>query len=640
VSVRHRARRALVGTAALAVVAAVALAPAAANAAEPDAKSPLNGINHIVVIYEENHSFDNLFGGWEGVNGLDQAPNKHVRQVATDGNTLYPCLLQNDVNLTTPPLKSKCTLAIGGKTFNSAFANKPFRIDDYIKPEDKTCPQPGRFAAHGISKDDKVNPGEPGGCTEDLVHRFYQEQYQINGGKMNRYVAGSDAAGLVMGYYDTKALPIYQYLHGAAAPNYTIADNFFQGAFGGSFLNHQWLIAAAAPTWPTAPAALHAVVDQDGYPGAGDATLHPATPNTRDGQLTQVANSTGKCQVPAGAPTPPKGTLCGDYVVNTTQPATQPYSPTSPVANRLPPITDHKTIGDLLTAKNTDWAWYAGGWSNADGNVDAPGWNKGKASDGVHCTDVDPNAVDKVSPSAVYPYCFDSSFQFHHQPFGYFATYGKDAQGKDLPARAAHLRDEVDFIGAAKQGKLKPVSFIKPLGEENEHPGYASEHLGSDHLVDLLKAIENGPQAADTAVVVTYDEFGGQWDHVSPPKGDAFGPGTRIPALIISPKLSKKFAVDHTEYDTTSILAMIEHRFGLPTVGKDTRDGKVNDLSAPFATAGDGGSGGGTGGGGTGGSGGGLPITGTNILALVIAGLVLVVGGGAAVVLGRRRRAG
>jgi acid phosphatase len=634
VSVRHRARRALAGSAALAATAALSLTPAAASAAEPDTSSALSGINHIVVIYEENHSFDNLFGGWEGVNGLSQAGSDKTAQVDAAGH-VFGCLPQNDVNLPTSPVS--CSPA--------PFANKPFKIDDYIKPEDSTCIKPGAVRppgvswTHGIPKNDPNSV--PGGCTEDLVHRFYQEQYQINGGKQNRYVVGSDATGLTMGHYDTAALPIYKYLHGADAPNYTITDNFFQGAFGGSFLNHQWLIAAAAPTWSAAPEALHAVVDQDGYPGAGDPTLHPAAPNTRDGQLTQAADSAGQCVVPAGAPTPPTGTVCGDYVVNTTQPATQPYSPSSDPAKRLPAITDHQTIGDLLTTGHTDWAWYSGGWSNANGSVDAPGWNKARATDGTHCADVDPKAVDKVSPGAVYPYCFDSSFQFHHQPFDYFATYGKDAQGNDLPARAAHLRDEAEFIDSAKKGGLKPVSFVKPLGEENEHPGYASEHLGSDHLVDLLRAIEQGPQAADTAVVVTYDEFGGSWDHVSPPKIDKFGPGTRIPTFIVSPKLPKKFAVDHTQYDTTSILTTIEHRFGLPTLGKstgqDTRDGKVNDLSAAFVTEGGGGD---TGGGGTGGGTGGLPITGTNIAALVLAGLALVLAGSGAVAWSRRRRTG
>ena len=87
--------------------------------------------------------------------------------------------------------------------------------------------------------------GLPGGCTRDLVHRYYQEQYQLNDGRQNRYVTGSDAVGLTMGGYDTRRLPIYDYLHQPGHPRYAIADNFFQAAFGGSFLNHQWLIAAA-----------------------------------------------------------------------------------------------------------------------------------------------------------------------------------------------------------------------------------------------------------------------------------------------------------------------------------------------------------------------------------------------------------
>ena len=78
-----------------------------------------------------------------------------------------------------------------------------------------------------------------------------------------------------------------------------------------------------------------------------------------------------------------------------------------------------------------------------------------------------------------------------------------------------HLQDETEFVAAAKHGTLPTVSFVKPYGAENEHPGYASEPDGSDHLVDLLKTITTGPQAKDTLVVVTYDEFGGQWDHVA-----------------------------------------------------------------------------------------------------------------------------
>ncbi len=141
----------------------------------------------------------------------------------------------------------------------------------------------------------------------------------------------------------------------------------------------------------------------------------------------------------------------------------------------------------------------------------------------------------------------------------------------------------VPCFAAAKGGTLPTVSFVKPYGAENEHPGYASEHTGSDHLVDLLKTITSGPQADKTLVVVTYDEFGGSYDHVAPPKVDAWGPGTRIPALVLSAAM-KHSGVSHTQYDTTSILATIEHSWGLAPLSP--RDAEVSDLAQAVAVGG------------------------------------------------------
>src|SRR5436190_17427920 len=247
--------RALLALGAIGLVAIVATGGAGAARGNDQ----LQKINHIVVIYEENHSFDNLYGGWEGVNGRANADAAHTTQLDEAGNP-FGCLLQNDVNLTSPPLSVTCTDAAHG--IASHFTNTPFSIEQYIPKDARTCPQPGVFAPHGLPP----SPSNlPGGCTEDIVHRFYQEQYQLNNGAQNHYTTGSDAVGLTQGYYDTKALPIYQYLHGGSHPHYAIADDFFQSAFGGSFLNHQWLIAAASPTWP---GAAHAVVDSNGMPNS------------------------------------------------------------------------------------------------------------------------------------------------------------------------------------------------------------------------------------------------------------------------------------------------------------------------------------------------------------------------------------
>jgi phospholipase C len=181
-------------------------------------------------------------------------------------------------------------------------------------------------------------------------------------------------------------------------------------------------------------------------------------------------------------------------------------------------------------------------------------------------------------------------FQYHHQPFNYFEAFDPNTPD-GLANRQAHLKDEQEFIDLASSSgsecKLDSVSFIKPIGLENEHPGYTSETRGSDHLVDLLKEITGSACGKDTMVIVTYDEFGGQWDHVSPPgqgndnePHDQWGPGTRIPALIVSPFLRGNFALDHTQYDTTSILKTIEDRYGLHWLS--TRDRDVNSLASVF----------------------------------------------------------
>ncbi len=548
------AGRALLAFAGIAVLAIVATGGAGAARGNDQ----LQKIDHIVVIYEENHSFDNLYGGWEGVNGRANADAAHTLQVGQAASrTPYQCLLQNDVNLTAPdPLSATCHDTTTATPFDSHFVNAPFSIEQYIPRDARTCPQPGAFFPNGT----RPSPANlPGGCTEDIVHRFYQEQYQLDGGRQDRYTTGSDAVGLTQGYYDTKSLPVYDYLHGGSHPHYAIADDFFQSAFGGSFLNHQWLIAAATPTWPGAPVSNHSIIDANGMPN--NYPLYHATGAVLDRQVTQLC------------PSAVANRACGDYAVNTIQPAYQPFKG-SP---QLPPQTG-TTIGDELSAAGVSWAWYSGGWSNADGDVGAPGWTNGTVP-GV-CADPD------SSPNPTWPHCPNKVFQFHHQPFNYYANYAPGTAGR------THLRDEQEMLAkinsSSSQCNLDSVSFDKPVGLENEHPGYTSESRGSDHLVDLLQAIQSSACAKDTMVIVTYDEFGGQWDHVPPPGQDGtvgphdlWGPGTRIPTLVVSPFLRGNFVVDHTQYDTTSILSTIEERYGLAPLS--SRDAAVNSLSNVFA---------------------------------------------------------
>jgi phospholipase C len=551
----------------------------------------LGKLKHIVVIYEENHSFDNLFGGWEGVNGLNNVHQSgvgdHVTQVDQNG-VPFGCLQQLDVNLSTNPqyagLPVTCTDAL--HNIQSHFPNGYFSIDGFIAPSDITCPPiTNAFGfANGILKQgldpnthNPVPGARAGGCTRDLVHEFYQEQYQIHGGAQDRYMSGSDSVGTSMGVYDTKQLPVYKYLHSKGAPHYAIDDNFFQSAFGGSFLNHQWLIAAASPVDPTgvpggAHAGSHSIIDSNGMPVA-----YPQYTPTGPVQRNPLTVS---------CPATPPAAVCGNWAVNTMQPAVNPQGAFSQIL----PLQTGTTIGDRLTAAGVDWAWYSGGWANANGDLTDPGYTNQKTPAATPSGCSDPNVDTGVRagvPVAAWPRCPDALFQYHHQPFNYYANYAPGTPGR------AHLQDEVDFEKLAQSSdkhacNLKPVSFIKPIGEENEHPGYASQPNGNDHLVELLQMIEQTGCKKDTMVVVTYDEFGGQWDHVSPPgqgnnngPHDVWGPGTRIPALILSPHIKGRFVVDSAEHDTTSILATIEHRYGLAPLS--SRDAAVNDLATVYS---------------------------------------------------------
>ena len=463
--------------------------------------SRVAGIEHIVVIYAENRSFDNLYGLFPGANGIANATPAQYTQVDRDGTPL-PHL---------PPVWK-------GKDADPAFPrdlpNKPFRID-----------------APPINLPLSA-------ATRDLIHKFYPQQEQINGGRNDRFVEVSDAGALAMGHYDGSKLPMWKW-----AQEYTLADNFFMGSFGDSFINHFWLICACTPVDPKAPENLRAQLDERGW-------------------LKRRPDSPPSALIGPAAFLPSDFTPDG-YAVNTNQP---PYQPSrvppakdgdprlaDPGRQILPPQT-MTTIGDTLSAKGVTWAWYAGAWNAA-------------VKDGMQPSEVPRKVIHTSANDAPY-------FVTHHQPFNYFARYAPGTEDRER-----HLKDYADLIGSIENGTMPQVVFYKPQGTLNEHPGYTDVLSGDQHIADLVAKIKASPLWASTAIIVSYDENGGFWDHVAPPAGERWGPGTRIPTIIVSP-LAKRGFVDHTYYDTTSILKFITLRFDLaPLPG--VRPG-AGDLTAAF----------------------------------------------------------
>lgn len=229
------------------------------------------------------------------------------------------------------------------------------------------------------------------------------------------------------------------------------------------------------------------------------------------------------------------GTVTSDgYVVNHILSRNAPYPPQSDTSEFLPSQT-MPTIGDRLSEKDISWAWYSEGWDDAVA---------GKKN----------------------------NFAYNHEPFLYFTRYQEGTEGRK------HMKDQNDFIKAAKEGALPGVSFVKPGGGNDEHPGSSDVYSSEQLAVKLINAVLEGPNAKDALVILTYDEFGGFFDHVVPPVIDRWGPGSRIPAIVIGP-FAKKDNVDHTQYETVSILSFIEHRWAIEPLAE--RDKNAN----PFRNA-------------------------------------------------------
>ncbi len=213
-----------------------------------------------------------------------------------------------------------------------------------------------------------------------------------------------------------------------------------------------------------------------------------------------------------------------------------------------------------MSENSVSWKWYSGGWDNALAS---------SASNPANTGAVPPNPP------------VDPLFQWHHQPLAYYDNYAPWVNGQRNLVSAAHLQDETNFFLDVQNRTLPAVTFIKPLGPNNEHPGYADLLQGQQHVADIVSAVQNSGYWEHALIIVTYDEHGGRWDHVSPPIANGiWGDGSRVPAIVIGP-LAKQGFVDHTPHDTLSILKTIEQRFGLAPLS--TFDANASSLKSSLA---------------------------------------------------------
>ncbi len=475
-------------------------------------------IKHLVVIFDENQSFDHYFGTYP------YAAN-------SDGSTFH-------AKPGTPTVNGLYTKITSTGPVGPLLTSNP----NSYNPE-------------------RLTPAEALTC--DNNHDYTPEQEAFNGGKMNEFVQYTQAAstcnagtnlfyqpGLVMDYYDgntTSALWNY-------AQNYVMSDNNYDTTFG-----------------PSTPGALNLI---SGNTGGGYA-VSPTTGATEpDPGTVSALNSAGL------------GTIYGDL-----DPAYDDCSDASHTSTNPVGVMTGKNIGDLLNTRNITWGWFQGGFAPTSTN------SVGYAVCGAEHENIGGNEVADYSP--------------HHNPFQY---YKSTANPKHLPPsseaaightdQANHQYDLSDFYTTLSHGNMPAVSFLKAAAYQDAHPGYSDPLDEQTFLVKTINQIEQSKFWKSTAIVITYDDSDGWYDHQPPvivngsntaadtaicssaamtlgSFPNRCGYSQRLPMLVISPWTRQNY-VSHNLTDTASVTDFIEDNWlGGKQIGGGSYDAISGRLDGP-----------------------------------------------------------
>jgi len=501
----------------LAVVAAgglcLATSASAVASAAPGAH-PATGtrigspITHLVVIFDENVSFDHYFGTYPHAANTD-GRKFEPRPGTPSINGLSGALLTNNPNL-----------------------NNPMRLSS---SEALTC---------------------------DQDHGYTAEQKALNGGLMNAFVQNTEntncsppefsTPGLVMDYYDGNTVTaLWHY-----AQHFAMSDNFYDTEFG-----------------PSTPGALNLISGQT----FGGTAVNSAGIVQSDPGVIGTPNTAGT------------GTVYSD--------ADPFYDACSNQTGDMVKMSGGN-IGTMLNASHVTWGWFEGGFAPS------PGPHSGTPVCGHSHTNIGGASVTDYIP--------------HHEPFQYYAA---TANPDHLPpaslseighdGQANHQYDLKFFYKGLKAGIMPSVSFLKAAAYQDGHAGYSDPLDEQNFLVKTVNAIENSKFWPHTAIMITYDDSDGWYDHAMPPivnssadpltdalngTGVCGNPGTnnplgaiqdrcgygqRLPFLLISPFAKTNF-VSGTLTDQTSIMAFIENNWLAGerngTTAFDSLAGNVKDM--------------------------------------------------------------
>ena len=483
------------------------IAPATTGSTAPNAAKTKTPIKHLVIIFNENVSFDHYFATYpKATNPPGEPPFTAKSGTPKVSNLASAGLLTNNPNFTDKE--------------NGADAAEPFRLD--------------RTQAF----------------TADQNHAYTAEQQASNGGKMDLFpkytgkgTSGGAGAfgtkGQVMGYYDGNTVgAMWNY-----AQHFAMSDNAWTDTFG-----------------PSTPGMLNISSGQ-----SNGMTIVATTkkPSTLDAVSYYINDGQG-----------------GITMINDVDPG---YDVCSNPKDQA--MMQGKTIGDLLNADGVTWGSFMGGFrldsTNANGTTGC------KRS--THSAVVGSNVVDYIPHHAWFQYYASTANPKHDRPSSVTAIgYSLEHDGTTRDP-ANHNYDLQDFYDAVKAGNFPSVSYIKLPAYQDGHAAYSDpldEQAGTVALIDFL---EQQPDWKSTAVVITWDDSDGWYDHVAPkvtnPSSDAqadqyggpgkcgsgtplpgvggkpvngrCGPGTRLPFIVISPWAKANY-VGHTQISLASVVRFVE----------------------------------------------------------------------------------
>jgi phospholipase C len=520
------------------------------NGNEPKTKTP---IKHVVVIFGENISFDHYFGTYpSALNKAGETPFHYVPSPHRGNDVANTLVTPLDTTKDFAPIKGAKLLtanpngpAGSGATFNGANAANPFRL------------APSQAA------------------TADQSHAPKPEQTAYDNGKVDQFPGSTGAAGpppatlstegaeatkgLVMGYFDGNTVTaLWNY-----ANHYALNDNTYTSQFG-----------------PSTPGAINLISGQTNGFAQSTNVVSGTYPNQ-----TLLHNSHEVFDGQGGF------TLIGDA-----EPLGDVCSNTS---------SDNvafagKNIGDLLNNKNVTWGWFEGGFNleltNANGSTGCARYTTPTVPDYAYYSN------DYVEHHEPFQYYASTANLTHARPSSISAIGSSYEANSRTPEPANHQYDTEDFFSALTNGNLPSVTFLKAPAFQDAHPGNSDPIDEQAFTVNVINALQKSPFWESTAVVITYDDSDGWYDHQMPsiinPSTSSYvdvlngpsncslgaqqpgdktrksplngtgglpvlgrcGYGTRIPLLVISPWAKENF-VDHTELDQTSIIRFIEDNF-------------------------------------------------------------------------------